>query len=229
MSPRAASPRWQPIERVKPTVRSPTNGALRQGCGTQRGRGGDRNGTLMRHAHPWLTLSIRSLTMAMCLPTCRCRLVTAARSRHLLLPHPLPARVAAIALSTVTTATDGEDRAAIRIETPARAKTFRASIRCQCFRHSPHNTQSADDRTDDSRLPAPMMSLSSLRLMFRKLRFQMIDYRRLAGRRIHNPSRGGNRPPSSRRHLAEDHGGRECAGVDTRRPASLPIRGAKFW
>src|SRR5450759_3049727 len=112
VSPRAASPRWQPIERVKPTVRSPTNGALRQGRGTQRGRGGDRNGTLMRHAHPWLTLSIRSLTTAMCLPTCRCRLVTAARSRHLLLPHPLPARVAAIALSTVTTATDGEDRAA---------------------------------------------------------------------------------------------------------------------
>jgi hypothetical protein len=116
----------------------------------------------MRHAHPGLTLSIRLLTTAMCLLTCRCRLVTAARSRHLLLPHPLPARVAAIALSAVTTTTDGEERVATGIKTPARAKTFWASIRCQCFPHS----QFAP--------PAPMMSLSSLRLMFRKLRFQMI-------------------------------------------------------
>ena len=66
----------------------------------------------MRHLRPALALAIGSLTLAVILPAWLGGLVSAACRQQLLLPHSLPADLAAIALAVVTTRTDGEKRAA---------------------------------------------------------------------------------------------------------------------
>jgi hypothetical protein len=126
----------------------------------------------MRHTRLGLTLSIRSLATAMCLLARRCRLIAAAGCRQLSLPHSLPAGATAIALSAVTTATDGKHRVAARFTTPAQAKTLGAWLCCVGSGHSHHDTRSADDGT----MIAPSAD-DVARLAFRKLRFLMTDNR----------------------------------------------------
>jgi hypothetical protein len=62
----------------------------------------------MRHARLTSPLTIGLLTLAVISPAYRRGLVSAARCPQLLLPHALPAIVAAIALAAITTRTDVE-------------------------------------------------------------------------------------------------------------------------
>jgi hypothetical protein len=71
-------------------------------------RGCDRTGTLMRHTRATSALPIGLLAPAVILPACRGGLVSAARCPQLLLPHSLPAALAAIALAAITARTDSE-------------------------------------------------------------------------------------------------------------------------
>ena len=75
----------------------------------------------MRHARLTSPLPIGLLALAVILLAYRGCLVSAARCPQLLLPHSLPATVAAIALAAVTTSTDGEKRVARRIKAPPHA------------------------------------------------------------------------------------------------------------
>jgi hypothetical protein len=95
----------KPVERVDPTILVTTNGTPSETGGSGRLRGRDRNWTLMRHAGPSLTLSIGLLALAMIQLACLRSLVSAARCQQLLLPHSLPAGLAAIALAAVTATT----------------------------------------------------------------------------------------------------------------------------
>jgi hypothetical protein len=77
----------------------------------------------------------------------------------LLLPYSLPAAVAAIALASITTRTDGEKAAARGVKTPPHAKALSGSICCHSAGHSPHNTPGMiGQMTAPS---APMMLLPS--------------------------------------------------------------------
>jgi hypothetical protein len=79
----------------------------------------------------------------------------------LLLPYSLPAAVAAIALASITTRTDGEKRAAGGVKTLPHAKALSRSICCHGAGHSPHNTPGMiGQMTAPS---APMMLLPSAR------------------------------------------------------------------
>jgi hypothetical protein len=78
----------------------------------------------MRHARLTSPLPVGLLALAVILLTCRRGLVSASRCPQLLLPHSLPATVAAIALASITTRTDGEKRVARWVKAPADAKAF---------------------------------------------------------------------------------------------------------
>jgi hypothetical protein len=74
------------------------------------------------------------------------------------LTHSLPACVAAIALASITTRTDSEERVARRVKAPLHAKALSRSICC----HSQQNMPTAD-RTDDFAFGA-IMSLASAKV-----------------------------------------------------------------
>ena len=84
----------------------------------------------MRHAGLTSALPIGLLALAVILPACRGGLVSVARCPQLLLPYSLPAAVAAIALASITTRTDGEKPAARGVKTPPHAKALSGSICC---------------------------------------------------------------------------------------------------
>jgi hypothetical protein len=90
----------------------------------------------------------------------------------LLLPHSLPAAIAAVALTSITTHTDGEKRVACGVKAPPQAKALGSSI---CWYDTGHSQPqyARDDRTDDCAVGA-MMSLAP-GVKFKKLRFLMID------------------------------------------------------
>jgi hypothetical protein len=87
----------------------------------------------MRHRGLASTSSIGLLPLAMMLLACFRSLISAARRPQLLLTHTLPTCLLAIALTAITTGTDGKKCVAGGIKTPAQSKTFYASISLQCF------------------------------------------------------------------------------------------------
>jgi hypothetical protein len=108
----------------------------------------------MRHARLTSPLPIGLLALAVISPAYRRGLVSTARSPQLLLPHSLPAIVAAIALAAIATRTDVEKRVACWIKASPYAKAFGRLI---CCRHL-NRIIPTDDRTDDCAFGA-MMSL----------------------------------------------------------------------
>ena len=125
----------------------------------------------MRHARLTPTLPIGLLAMAVILLACCGGLIATARCPLLLLPHSLPAAVAAIALASITTRADSEERVARGVKASPHAKALHRPICCRSTAHSQHNTP-GDDRTDDWRLRRD--DVACRRPKFRKLRFQMI-------------------------------------------------------
>ena len=85
----------------------------------------DLSGTLRRHARLTSPLPIRLLAPAVILLAYRRGLVSAARCRHLLLSHSLPATVTAIAPSAITTRTDSEKRVAPWVKSTAAREGLR--------------------------------------------------------------------------------------------------------
>jgi hypothetical protein len=94
----------------------------------------------MRHTRPTSTLTIGLLALAVILSACCGGLVSAARCPQLLLPHSLPAAIAAIALASITTRTDSEKRVARGVEASPHAKALHRPICCHGTDHSQHNT-----------------------------------------------------------------------------------------
>jgi hypothetical protein len=108
----------------------------------------------MRHARLTSPLPIGLLALAVISPAYRRCLVSTARCPQLLLPHSLPASVAAIALAAIATGTDTEERVACWIKAPPYPQAFDTLI---CCRHL-NRIMPSDDRTDDCAFGA-MMSL----------------------------------------------------------------------
>ena len=138
--PGGTSPARKRVEWVDPTILVPANAASRQPGRLSLARGCDRSRTLMRHARSTSAFAIGLLPLVVIVPACPGGLVSAARCPQLLLPHSLPAAVAAIALAPITTRTDTEKRVARGVKTPPLAKAFNRSICCRPHRHLHHNT-----------------------------------------------------------------------------------------
>ena len=102
----------------------------------------------MRHARLTLALPIGLLALVVILSAFCGGLVSTARRPQLLLPHSLPAAIAAIALASITTRTDSEERVARRVKASPHAKALNRPICCHGIVHS--QTQYAID--DDWRL-----------------------------------------------------------------------------
>ena len=164
----------KPVERVDPTILVTANGTSGEAGRSGLTRGCDQTRTLMRHARPTSALPIGLLALAVLVLACRGGLVSAARCPQLLLPHSLPATLAAIALAAITARTDSEQRVALGVEASPHAKALGRSICCHRASHS-QLQYARDDRTDDWRLRRD--DVAGLRLKFRKLRFQMIANR----------------------------------------------------
>ena len=94
----------------------------------------------MRHARLTSTLPVGLLAMAVILLACCGGLIATARCPLLLLPHSLPAAVAAIALASITTRADREKRVARGVNASPHAKALHRPICCHSTAHSQHNT-----------------------------------------------------------------------------------------
>ena len=103
-------------------------------------RGCDQSWTLMRHARLTSTLPVGLLAMAVILLACCGGLIATARCPLLLLPHSLPAAVAAIALASITTRADTEKLVARGVKASPHAKALHRPICCRSTAHSQHNT-----------------------------------------------------------------------------------------
>ena len=105
----------------------------------------------MRHAGLTSALPIGLLALVVILSAYCGGLVSATRCPQLLLPHSLPAAVAAIALAPITTRTDSEKRVARWVRAPPPAKALGRLIRCHSQQDMP-----TDDGTDDCAFGAMM-------------------------------------------------------------------------
>ena len=114
----------------------------------------------MRHARPTSALLIGLLALAVILSAFCGGLVSAARCPQLLLPHSLPAAIAAIALASITTRTDSEKRVARGVKASPHAKALKRPICCRATAHPQHNTPAMTGQTigafgaDDVAVPA---------------------------------------------------------------------------
>jgi len=88
----------------------------------------DRSRTLMRHARPTSSSPIGPLALAMILLAYRGCLISATGFLQLLLSHPLPASVTAMALAAITTRTDGEKPG--RMRTTHAGEVSVGGVRC---------------------------------------------------------------------------------------------------
>ena len=128
------------IEWVNPTILVPANAASGPAGRLSLARGCDRSRTLMRHARLTSAFAIGLLALVVIVPASRGGLVPAARCPQLLLPHSLPAGMAAIALASITTLTDSEKRVARGVKASPHAKALNRPICCHGTIHSQHNT-----------------------------------------------------------------------------------------
>jgi len=134
---------------VNPTAPAAAEGAFPRLGEPDATRRGDRSGTLMSHARPTVPLPIGSLANAVSLSAAFGPLITTAGSPVLLSPRCRPTSLAAIALTTVTTAAHKEQGATARPVTDPWAQRRLGRHRSDFSAHLITIPWIADDRTDD--------------------------------------------------------------------------------
>src|SRR5258706_3059735 len=134
--PRDPSTARKPVKRVAPTILVTANAAGGHAPRLSLVRGCDRSRNLMRHARLTLALPIGLLALVVILSAFCRGLVSAARCPQLLLPHSLPAAIAAIALASITTRPESEERVARPVKASPHTKALNRPRCCHCNYHT---------------------------------------------------------------------------------------------
>jgi hypothetical protein len=114
----------------------------------------------MRHTRLTSAFPIGLLALVVIVSAFCGGLVSAARGPQLLLPHSLPAAIAAIALASITARTESEQRVACGVKASPHAKALKRPINCHAIAHAKHNTPAMTGQTigafgaDDVAVPA---------------------------------------------------------------------------